>query len=677
MVQLHKRALPVRIGWMWAVFSVVTAGCATPHFGRLDDTPWTRDQLPKSKANVVVLDEHREVHLRLHNGRPVADVVDVRRTWARNQAGADDIGLVAPYDGTFDDNIDYAVRVTSKSGDERVVSRGDMPDLAYNGSVISDARYLVAPVKVQPGDVVEEVVRKTSRKADVFAQSLVFGNSSAEVLRTSFKVCTPKGWTIKVLAMQHNAPMEWTPSTSSETSSTGPVVCQTFARNDMKPLRSERGGPGWHFRLPRVSAMLTTWVDKRGKAHTIDPTPERMSASMAKLYRDPNDEYGDVTVLTRQLKYRARKVVSAAGAKTQRDKAAVLYAYVQQSVEYCAIELGMGGWKPYAAKDVQEKGYGDCKDKANYLAALLRAEGIRSSSAGIYSHDGMPRRFGLPAVAANFNHAILVVHLDEGDVFIDPTTRSVPFGQLPINDEGADVLPFSTPGSPLQQTKVQGPDVHRSKTEAWWKVQPNTKGHFVVELDGHFASRARTSLLYSPKASWHQVATRMLSGVSRDCDEHAEVAVENADPTPLPTTLRMQGALKPRRGRPHEDGVAFRYSSFLNRSLPLADDDKERTLPLLMHHLRREEDIVHLDIDGWRVRRLPPPFSSSTPWFDVELKMTQVNDDEVEVRRVLTVKKNVVQADEVEAYRNAVRKLRLALGRRVHLRQTSTTGGAP
>ena len=52
-------------------------------------------------------------------------------------------------------------------------------------------------------------------------------------------------------------------------------------------------------------------------------------------------------------------------------KAKLIYNYVQQKSRYVNISIGIGGWKPMLASDVDRLGYGDCKALTNYTKALL------------------------------------------------------------------------------------------------------------------------------------------------------------------------------------------------------------------------------------------------------------------------------------------------------------------
>jgi len=58
-------------------------------------------------------------------------------------------------------------------------------------------------------------------------------------------------------------------------------------------------------------------------------------------------------------------------ASTNKEKAKLIYQYVQNKTRYISIQLGIGGWKPILASEVDRLGYGDCKALTNYTKALL------------------------------------------------------------------------------------------------------------------------------------------------------------------------------------------------------------------------------------------------------------------------------------------------------------------
>src|SRR5262249_17488836 len=67
-----------------------------------------------------------------------------------------------------------------------------------------------------------------------------------------------------------------------------------------------------------------------------------------------------------------------ANAKNEFEKIQAIGRYAQ-NVHYISIQTGVGrggGYRPHSALDVFAKSYGDCKDKANLMRAMLKVLGI-------------------------------------------------------------------------------------------------------------------------------------------------------------------------------------------------------------------------------------------------------------------------------------------------------------
>ena len=60
------------------------------------------------------------------------------------------------------------------------------------------------------------------------------------------------------------------------------------------------------------------------------------------------------------------------------DKTEAIADFVQQQIRYFVIEIGIGGYQPHSAGDIFRNRYGDCKDKATLLSAMLSTVGIHS-----------------------------------------------------------------------------------------------------------------------------------------------------------------------------------------------------------------------------------------------------------------------------------------------------------
>ncbi|MGQ3088054.1 DUF3857 domain-containing protein, partial [Flavobacterium sp.] len=108
-------------------------------------------------------------------------------------------------------------------------------------------------------------------------------------------------------------------------------------------------------------------------------------------------------------------------------KAKIVYEYMQGKTRYVSIQLGIGGWKPMLAKDVDRLGYGDCKALSNYTRALLKAVGVDSYCVVIYG-DRKKRDMTNDFVCMQGNHMILAIPNNGKYTWLECTSQVAPFG---------------------------------------------------------------------------------------------------------------------------------------------------------------------------------------------------------------------------------------------------------
>ena len=143
---------------------------------------------------------------------------------------------------------------------------------------------------------------------------------------------------------------------------------------------------------------------------------------------------------------KAKVATLTASAPSQIAKMRALASFAQHDIRYVAIELGIGGWQPHPAAEVFSHRYGDCKDKATLMAAMLREAGVESNYVVINTERGSVTP-DVPAHLTAFDHVILAIKLPDGlddpsliatlqhprlgrILFFDPTNELIPFGQI-------------------------------------------------------------------------------------------------------------------------------------------------------------------------------------------------------------------------------------------------------
>jgi transglutaminase-like putative cysteine protease len=138
-------------------------------------------------------------------------------------------------------------------------------------------------------------------------------------------------------------------------------------------------------------------------------------------------------------------------------------AFVQGQIRYTGLDMGANSHQPHAPEETLRNRYGDCKDKATLLVALLGLAGIHAEPVLVNTRPGYDLRAALPA-ATVFDHVVVRAHLPTGDVWVDATRdredgplaqrRVLPFkAGLPLvaGNAGLVEVPYPIPSMPQVQ----------------------------------------------------------------------------------------------------------------------------------------------------------------------------------------------------------------------------------
>jgi transglutaminase-like putative cysteine protease len=148
-----------------------------------------------------------------------------------------------------------------------------------------------------------------------------------------------------------------------------------------------------------------------------------------------------------------------------KERIKALYQHLQKTTRYVSIQLGIGGWQPFDALYVRERGYGDCKALVNYMSSMLAAIGIESYPALI--HNGPSRKSVTPNFSYHtFNHVILCVPLKSDTVWLECTSQTTPFGHIGQGNEDRYALMVTPKGSSLIRTPASTARDNRQERKA-------------------------------------------------------------------------------------------------------------------------------------------------------------------------------------------------------------------
>ena len=193
-----------------------------------------------------------------------------------------------------------------------------------------------------------------------------------------------------------------------------------FERRDLKPVTPEIRMPSAIEILPSVQiSTISGWDDIAKWFWKLQQPQAKATAEIKKTV-----------------------VQLIANCKNDEEKARTIYDWVAGKTRYVGLEFGISAYEPHSAKEVFDKRYGDCKDKATLLITMLSLAGIKSSPALLHSNLRIDTASNLPQLSA-FNHCIALAIVSGKEVWLDATSETCAYGDIPGSDRGVHALVVS------------------------------------------------------------------------------------------------------------------------------------------------------------------------------------------------------------------------------------------
>ncbi|WP_428231478.1 DUF3857 domain-containing protein [Flavobacterium sp.] len=197
------------------------------------------------------------------------------------------------------------------------------------------------------------------------------------------------------------------------------------------------------------------------------------------------------TDLSEETKTKIRAIVGEE--KDPVKKAKLVYDFVQKKSRYVSIQVGIGGWKPMLATDVDRLGYGDCKALTNYTKALLQAVDVPSYNTVLYG-DTYKTNIQSDFVSMQGNHMILSIPNGNHYTWLECTSQDDPFGYQGTFTDDRDVLIIKPEGGEIVRTTVYEDLGNTQKDKGTYTLDEkgNFSGSIVIVSEGsQYSSKAR------------------------------------------------------------------------------------------------------------------------------------------------------------------------------------------
>jgi uncharacterized protein DUF3857/transglutaminase superfamily protein len=364
-----------------------------------------------------------------------------------------------------------------------------------------------------------------------------------------------------------------------------------------------------------------------------------------------------------ELKQKVASLTSSAS--TPLAKMKTLGEFAQRDIRYVAIELGIGGWQPHAAAEVFTHHYGDCKDKATLMGAMLHEIGIDSYYVVINSQRGAVTP-ETPAHMGGFDHAIIAIKLPDGItgatpiatmthpklgriLFFDPTDELTPFGQLSGALQANYGLLVTPDGGELVELPELPPAMNGIQRTAKLNLSPTgTVSGEVQETRVGDRAWSQRWALRTVKTDLERIKPiETLLSHSLATFQITKASVGNLQLTDQPF-MYYYSVVAQNYAKPAGSLLLVRPRFIGNKSSDLLETKEPRKYPVEFDGPSRDVDTFEISLPaGYEVDDLPPPVNADYSFASYHSK-TEVSGNTLKYTRTFEVKELSVPLSKVE-----------------------------
>ena len=522
-------------------------------------------------------------------------------------------------------------------GHEYAVKDNEMVELGYpgQGNFFDDLKVRIAKAPGRdPGGVV--AYEYEQRRHPYLTEKTWLFQSELPHLNQSFTLELPPGFThgtvwahgkeVSAVDLEHQRwrwEMNNTPAIDLDQVTLRPDVLSLAGR-----MTVHYKGPGIQSPTEGTWQSIGEWYQALAKDRVV-ATPE-IAAKTKELVGDKTDFY---------------------------DKTEAIAEFVQKQVRYFVIELGIGGYQPHYAADILHNRYGDCKDKATLLTAMLSTVGIHGALVMVDHRRGVVDP-DAPSIVGD--HVIAAIEIPRGYsspklrsvvtsktgrqyLIFDPTWDKTAFGQLEHNLQGGYGVLVEGSDSQIIQFPVLSPDLNTIHRTASFQLQSDgtLKGTVTEKRFGDLSEDRRSLYTMGDAKEQTQFLDRML-GQDFTSFTVSDVKVQNAEALNKDLTTSYVLAAD-RFGK--SMGSLLMVRPRVLGSEGLYADQKQRHVPINLDETMQEHDDYAIELPpGYSVDEIPNPIKLDLGFASYESSST-VKDNVLYYTRTFTVREVTLPAD--------------------------------
>lgn len=362
-----------------------------------------------------------------------------------------------------------------------------------------------------------------------------------------------------------------------------------------------------------------------------------------------------------------------ANAKTELDKIRAIAGYVQ-NLQYISIDIGVGsgnGYRPRPSNLVLNRGYGDCKDKANLMRALLKSLKIEAYPIAIFSGDPTFVRENW-ASPAQFNHCIIAVRISDttdaptvikhaalGRLLIfDATDPDTSLGDLPDYLQGSYGLIIAGEQGGLAKMPLTPPeaDLLERRIEVNLNAEGEVRGTIRETANGQTSSVFRQELRVLSAADYKKALEGWLTRGATGAQLVKFTPTDKKSESAFGLDVEFSA---PRYAQLMQNKLLVFKPVIVGRRNALSLTENNRNYPVIIDSQAMKETAVFTLPAGFVVDEVPEPLNLETP-FGKYTTNYEVRDGKLIFTRSLVMTRTTVPVDKYNSVRDFYAKMREA-----------------
>jgi hypothetical protein len=340
------------------------------------------------------------------------------------------------------------------------------------------------------------------------------------------------------------------------------------------------------------------------------------------------------------------------GISSDKEKARKLYSYMQDKTRYISVQVGIGGFQPMFADDVQRLGYGDCKALVNYMQSLLNAVNIKSFYCVVNAGKNKLNMDLDFASMDQGNHIILCLPMEKDTTWLECTSQTVPFGYLGDFTDDRTVLACTENGGMLLHTPNLKAEMNMTRRQS----------DLTIDKDGNVTGKMNTVYKGAQYDTYDYVLTKPYSEQLKLLKSHYDVDNINfeglkikQDKSADPSTSESF-VLEILNYAPKSSSRMYVLLNAFNRQGSVAELSK-RSLPLYINRGFTDEDEISYHLpEGYHTDYKPKDLELKTPYGEFSLKVIE-KDRELIYKRRFVLNAGTYPASDYAAFANFMNKV--------------------